>query len=71
MDGGQSYSNDCVLVPDPGSPTHTPGYVAVLNESSHKVLLLISSIPGYTVNGSQFGVCGAFGQVTFEVFHKG
>src|SRR5262252_1572779 len=60
MDGGQSYSNDCVLVPDPGSPTHTPGYVALLNESSHKVVLLISSIPGYTLNGSQTGVTGAF-----------
>ena len=67
MDAGQSYSNDCVLVPDPGSPTHTPGYVAVLNESTHKVVLLISSIPGYTLNGSQTGVTGAFGQVTFEV----
>ena len=71
MDAGQSYSNDCVLVPDPGSPTHKPGYVAVLNESSHKVVLLISSIPGYRVNASQLGVVGAFGQLTFEVVHKG
>lgn len=71
MDAGQSYSNDCVLVPDPGSPTHKPGYVAVLNESTHKVVLLISSIPGYSVNASQLGVVGAFGQVTFEVVHKG
>jgi hypothetical protein len=71
MDGGQSYSNDCVLVPDPGSPTHNPGYVAVLNESTPKVVLLISSIPGYNVNASQLGVVGAFGQVTFEVVHKG
>ena len=71
MDAGQSYSNDCVLVPDPGSPTHNPGYVAVLNESTHKVVLLISSIPGYSVNASQLGVVGAFGQVTFEVVHKG
>ena len=70
MDAGQSYSNDCVLVPDPGSPTHKPGYVAVLNESTHKVVLLISSIPGYSVNASQLGVVGAFGQVTFEVLHK-
>ena len=69
MDAGQSYSNDCVLVPDPGSPTHKPGYVAVLNE--HKVVLLISSIPGYSVNAGQLGVVGAFGQVTFEVVHKG
>ncbi len=71
MDAGQSYSNDCVLVPDPGSPTHTPGYVALLNESTHKVVLLISSIPGYTLNGSQLGVVGAFGQLTFEVASKG
>ncbi len=71
VDAGQSYSNDCVLVPDPGSPTHKPGFVAVLNESTHKVVLLISSIPGYSVNASQLGVVGAFGQVTFEVLHKG
>ena len=71
MDAGQSYSNDCVLVPDPGSPTHGSGFVAVLNESSHKVVLLISSIPGYSVNAAQLGVVGAFGQVTFEVVHKG
>ena len=70
VDAGQSYSNDCVLVPDPGSPTHKPGYVAVLNESTHKVVLLVSSIPGYSVNASQLGVVGAFGQVTFEVVHK-
>jgi hypothetical protein len=71
MDAGQSYSNDCVLVPDPGSPTHNPGYVALLNESTHKVVLLISSIPGYSVNASKTGVTGAFGQLTFEVVHKG
>jgi hypothetical protein len=60
-----------VLVPDPGSPTHTPGYVALLNESTHKVVLLISSIPGYSVNAYQYGVVGAFGQLTFEVANKG
>ena len=70
MDAGQSYSNDCVLVPDPGSPTHKPGYVALLNESTHKVVLLVSSIPGYSVNAAQLGVVGAFGQLTFEVIHK-
>ncbi len=69
MDAGQSYSNDCVLVPDPGSPTHKPGFVAVLNESTHKVVLLISSIPGYNINAANLGVVGAFGQVTFEVIH--
>jgi hypothetical protein len=71
MDAGQSYSNDCVLVPDPGSPTHASGYVALLNESTHKVVLLISSIPGYTLNASQLGVVGAFGQLTFEVVSRG
>jgi hypothetical protein len=71
MDGGQSYSNGCVLVPDPGSPTHKTGYVAVLNESTHKVVLLISSIPGYNVNASNLGVVGAYGEVTFEVGRKG
>jgi hypothetical protein len=71
MDAGQSYSNDCVLAPDPGSPTHKPGHVAVLNESTHKVVLLISSIPGCSVNASELGVVGAFGPVTFEVVHKG
>jgi hypothetical protein len=70
MDGGQSYANDCVLVPDPGSPTHKPGYVALLNESTHKVVLLISSIPGYNVNASQLGVVGAFGELTFEIVHR-
>ena len=71
LDAGQSYSNDCVLVPDPGSPTHKPGFVALLNEPTHKVVLLISSIPAYSVNASGLGVVGAFGQVTFEVVHKG
>ena len=69
MDAGQSYSNDCVLVPDPGSPTHKPGFVAVLNELTHQVVLLISSIPGYNINAANLGVVGAFGQVTFEVIH--
>jgi len=31
------------------------------------VVLLISSIAGYSVNASNPGVVGAFGQVTFEV----
>ena len=71
MDAGQSYSNDCVLVPDPGSPTHKAGFVAVLNEATHKVVLLISSIPGYNINAANLGVVGVFGQVTFEVVHHG
>lgn len=69
MDGGQSYSNSCVLVPDPGSPQHTSGFVALLNESSHKVVLLISAL-GYNINPQSFGVVGAFGQLTFETGGK-
>lgn len=34
MDAGQSYTSDCVLVPDPGSPTHKPGDVALLNPAA-------------------------------------
>ena len=70
MDTGQTYSNNCVLVPDPGSPTHGSGFVAMLNESTYKVVLLISSVPGYSVNAAHLGVVGAFGQVTFEVKRK-
>ncbi len=70
MDGGQSYSNNCVLVPDPGSPQHTAGYCALLNESSHKVVLLISAL-GYNINPQHLGVVGAFGQLTFELGRKG
>ena len=70
MDAGQTYSNNCVLVPDPGSPNHASGFVAVLNESTHKVVLLISSVPGYSVNGAHLGVLGAFGQITFEIVGK-
>jgi hypothetical protein len=43
-----------------------------LREAAHvKVVLLITSIPGFSVNASQTGVTGAFGQVTFEVTQKG
>jgi hypothetical protein len=70
MDGGQIYSNSCVLVPDPGSPQHTAGYVALLNESTHKVVLLVSAL-GYNINPQHLGVVGAFGQLTFELGRKG
>jgi len=70
MDHGQSYSNDCVLVPDPGSPNHKPGFVALLNDAAHHVTLLISTIPGYSVNAGGLGVVGAFGQLTMEVITK-
>jgi hypothetical protein len=70
MDAGQSYTNDCVIAIDPGSIAHVPGCVAVLNEHSHKVVLLIRNVPGDNVNASQIGVVGAFGQVTFEITHK-
>ena len=71
MDGGQTYSNDCIIAPDPGGVAHAPACVAVLNEQTHKVVLLIRTVPGSNINTSNLGVIGAFGQVTFEVTHKG
>jgi hypothetical protein len=71
MDAGQSYSNDCVIAIDPGSIAHVSGCVAVLNEPSHKVILLIRNVPGDNLNAGGVGVVGAFGQITFEVTHKG
>jgi hypothetical protein len=70
MDGGQTYTNDCVIAIDPGSIQHVPGCVAVLNEATHKVILLIRNVPGDNVNSGGVGVIGAFGQITFEVIHK-
>jgi hypothetical protein len=71
MDAGQSYTNDCVIAIDPGSIAHIPGCVAVLNEQSHKVILLIRTVPGDNLNASNVGVVGAFGEITFEVTHQG
>lgn len=71
MDAGQSYTNDCIIAIDPGSIAHVPGCVAVLNDPHHKVVLLIRTVPGDNLNASNIGVVGAFGQVTFEVAHKG
>ncbi len=70
MDAGQSYTNDCIIAVDPGSLAHIPGCVAVLNEASHKVVLLIRNVQGSNLNAGTPGVVGAFGQITFEVTHK-
>lgn len=70
MDAGQSYTNDCVIAIDPGSVAHVPGCVAVLNEKTHKVILLIRNVPGDNINATKVGVVGAFGQITFEVGKK-
>ena len=70
-DVGQTYTNDCVIAPDPGSVLHVPGCVAVLNEKTHKVILLIRTVPGDNINANNLGVKGAFGQITFEITHQG
>jgi hypothetical protein len=70
-DGGQTYSNDCVIAQDPGGVDHDPGCVTVLNEPSHKVILLIRTVPGMNINSNNVGVKGFFGQITFEVTHRG
>jgi len=70
MDAGQSFANDCVIAVDPGSIAHVPGCVAVLNEQTHKVVLLIRTVPGDDLNGNHVGVVGFFGQITFEVRHR-
>lgn len=70
MDGGQTYSNDCILAIDPGSVQHEPGCVALLNDPHHKVILLIRNVSGSNLNSSGVGVIGAFGQITFEVIHR-
>jgi hypothetical protein len=70
-DGGQTYTNDCVIAVDPGGVAHVPGCVAVLNEQTHKVILLIRNVPGSNLNANNLGVVGFFGQITFEVTTKG
>jgi hypothetical protein len=70
FDAGQTYTNDCVIALDPGSIAHVPGCVAVLNEKTHKVILLIRNIPGDNINANNVGVVGAFGQITFETTGK-
>jgi hypothetical protein len=71
VDAGQTYTNDCVIALDPGSVAHVPGCVAVLNEKTHKVILLIRNVPGDNINANNVGVVGAFGQITFEITAKG
>jgi hypothetical protein len=71
MDAGQTYSNDCIIAIDPGSISHVPGCIAVLNEASHKIVLLIRNVSGTNLNASTVGVVGFFGQITFEVISKG
>jgi hypothetical protein len=67
MDSGQTYSNDCILAIDPGSLHHAPGCLAVLNENSHQIILLIRTVDGDNLNVSSVGVVGMFGQVTLEL----
>jgi hypothetical protein len=67
MDAGQTYSNDCIIALDPGSINHVAGCVAVLNEPSHKVVLLVRNVRGDNINANNPGVLGFFGQVTFEI----
>jgi hypothetical protein len=64
---GQTYSNDCVIANDPGSVAHVPGCVAVLNDKTHKVILLLRNVPGNNINANAIGVVGASGQITFEI----
>jgi hypothetical protein len=71
MDAGQTYTNDCVIAVDPGSIAHVPGCVAVLNEKTHKVVLLLRNINGDNINANKLGVLGAFGQIAFEITSKG
>ena len=61
FDTGQTYTNDCVIALDPGSVAHVPGCIAVLNEQTHKVILLIRNIPGMNINANNPGVLGFFG----------
>ena len=70
MDQGQTYSNDCLLAIDPGSLNHAPGCLAVLNENSHPIILLIRTVNGDDLNVGSVGVVGMFGQVTLEVAKK-
>jgi hypothetical protein len=71
MDGGQTFSNDCVIAFDPGSVAHQAGCVTVVNEPNHKVVLLVRTVRGDNINANNPGVLGFFGQITFEIVHKG
>ena len=67
-DGGQTYSNDCVIAQDPGGLAHIAGCVTVLNDAAHKIVLLVRNLTGSNIN--TVGVIGTFGQITFEVQRK-
>jgi hypothetical protein len=69
-DEGLTYTNDCIIAFDPGGLQHGAGCLAVLNESSHKVVLLVRTVNGDNVNAAHTGVVGLFGQVTFEIRPK-
>jgi hypothetical protein len=69
-DTGQTYSNDCIIATDPGSVAHVPGCVAVLNDKTHKVILLLRNVQGSNINANHIGVLGTFGQITFETTRK-
>lgn len=70
-DAGQTYTNDCVIAVDPGGVAHVPGCVAVLNDKTSKVILLLRNVPGDNINADHIGVKGFFGQITFEVKKNG
>jgi hypothetical protein len=71
FDTGQTYSNDCVIAIDPGSISHVPGCVVVLNDVSHKIVLMVRDMPNGNMNSNNIGVFGTFGQITFEVTSRG
>lgn len=70
MDGGMTYSNDCVINPDPGSINHVPGCVVVLNDKPRRIILMVRLVPNNNINSSNIGVFGTFGQIAFEVSPK-
>lgn len=70
FDQGQTYSNDCDICLDPGSLSYVAGVITVLNESTHKVVLLIRNLACTNLNPNHVGVVGFFGQITFEVGRK-
>jgi hypothetical protein len=70
FDTGQTYSNDCIIALDPGGIPHVAGCVAVLNDKTGKVILLIRNASGDNIDAAHVGVLGFFGQITFEIKAK-
>ena len=70
FDTGQTYSNDCIIALDPGGIPHVAGCVAVLNDKTGKVILLIRNASGDNIDAGHVGVLGFFGQITFEIKAK-